>query len=430
MGRIKAFRKENLLAGIKKLFKGGFFHILTGNFLNKAISMISSIVIVRLVDKIIYADISYVDNIFSYLYLASGLGMSNALLKFCSKDQCTEKDMAYVNYSIKIGGGFEFFATLIICIMLIVLDIPYPNARIFAWSFALYPLIKYLVTTGSIYMRTQLDNKKYAYIGIFTSGSLCVFSVIFLLLFGTYGIIGARYLAQLLVLVYVFIYYKDKTKNKRADCLTKSEKKEFRVMGFSMGISSFFSGIMPINESFLVNNIIADPIITSNFHVAGLLPQMLILISGAVTVYYFPIIARMTNYGQIKRKVIQVAMVNAAVILVITALGILFTPFAINLLYGERYLDSVPIANLLWLMRASNCIVRMVPINMLPAIGKVKFNSVMAIISCILQCIIDYCFISTVGIYGVAIGAMIIYVISGVAYWIYFLKVCRTDKIE
>lgn len=414
---------SNALYRVFSLFKSGFFHILTGNFLNKAISMISSIVVVKLVDKVLFADISYVDNIFSYLYLASGLGMSNALLKFCSADQSVEKDMAYVNYSIKIGGTFELFVSILICVLLTVLDIPYPNARIFAWLLVLYPLMKYFVTTGSIYMRTQLDNKKYAYVGIANSGFLCIFTIIFLLIFGTYGIVGARYVAQILILLYVAIYYFKIVKGKKPLALSTAEKKSFFSVGISMGIAGFFSGIMPINESFLVNNIIGDPITTSNFHVAGLLPQLLFLISGAVTVYYFPIVARMTDYRQIKKKVIQIAVVNGVVILLAMSVGMLFTPFAINLLYGKNYLDAVPISYLLWIMRASNCIVRMVPINMLPAIGKVKFNSVMAIVSCAFQCIIDYYFIVTVGISGVAIGATIVYIASGIAYWVYFLKI-------
>jgi len=418
---------KRILQGISALFKGGFFHILSGNFLNKAVSMISSIVIVRLMDKIAYANISYVDNIFSYLFLVSGLGMSSALLKFCSADQSVEKDMAYVNFSVKVGGIFEILISLLICIALTVADIPYPDARIFAWLLMLYPLIKYLVTTGSIYMRTQLENKKYAYVGLTSSVLLCVLSIIFLLGFGTYGIVGARYLSQILVLVYVLVYYRKRVKQHKKDILTKEDKKKFVVMGISMGISGFFSGIMPINENFLINNVLRDPVTTSNFHVAGLLPQLLFLISGAVTVYYFPIVARMNDYRQIKKKVINIAFVNAAVILVAMAVGMLFTPFAIRLLYGEKYMDSVSISYILWIMRASNCVVRMVPINMLPAIGKVKFNSVMAVISCVVQCVIDYYFIKNIGVYGVSIGAIIVYILSGIAYWIYFLKVVNEN---
>lgn len=67
----------------KHLIKGGFLHILVGNTLNKMIAFISSIVIVRLVEKAEYGNLSYADNLYAYINLFAGLGVSAALLKFC-----------------------------------------------------------------------------------------------------------------------------------------------------------------------------------------------------------------------------------------------------------------------------------------------------------------------------------------------------------
>lgn len=415
----------NAFSGLKNLLKNGFFHILTGNFLNKAIIMISSIVIVRLVDKEAYADISYADNLYSYISFASGLGMANALLKFCSADQDKELDMAYVNYSVKVGGTFELAISLALCIIVSFVNVPYVGARNFVWGLLLHPFIAYLITVGSVYMRTQLENKKYAYVGLTKSLLVCVFSVVFVCFFGVNGIIPARYLSLIFVIVYVLIYYKKETKGKKATTLSKEQKKKFIEMGLSLGFADFFSSIMPINENFLVNNIIRDPIITSNFKVAGLLPQLLFMVSGAITLFYFPFIARMKDFSAIRKKVVQIAIINATIVVILTCLGMLFTPIIIRILYGDKYLDAVSISYLLWIMRATNCIIRVVPINMLVAIGKTKFNLYMSIISCGLQCIIDYVFINSLGINGVAIGATIIYFLSGIAYWMYFMHCCK-----
>ena len=94
-------------SGLLGLLRGGFFHILTGNFLNKAISMVSGIVIARLVDKSSYAYLSYADNIYSYIALATGLGLPNALLKFCSADNDKSLNLAYIKYTYKVGGAYE-----------------------------------------------------------------------------------------------------------------------------------------------------------------------------------------------------------------------------------------------------------------------------------------------------------------------------------
>ena len=53
---------QKVISKIKGLLKGGFFHIFLGNTLVKMIAFVSSIVIVRLVDKNEYAYLTYADN--------------------------------------------------------------------------------------------------------------------------------------------------------------------------------------------------------------------------------------------------------------------------------------------------------------------------------------------------------------------------------
>lgn len=420
-------RLSVLFSGVKRLFKGGFFHILTGNVLNKAVAMISSVVVARIVDKVSYAHLSYADNIYSYITLFSGLGMASALLKFCSSDNEKGKDVAYLKFAYKVGGGFELAASIIACIALTVFDIPYDGARVFAWMLVLYPLFAYFISTNSIYMRTQLDNKKYAAAGVAFSFLSCVLSIVGIVALGTKGIVAGRYLAVILVFFYTAIYVRKKTQNSDEIKLTSQEKKAFFSMGISLAFANFFSGIMPINEIFLVNNVVRDETISANFRVAGLIPQMLLLVSGAVTVYYFPIIARLKNGKEVKTKVLQIAAINFAVVGFIAIIGALLTPLALNIFYDGKYDDAVSISYVLWIMRASNCAIRFVPMNMLPAIGKTKFNLVTAIISCVAQCGLDYLFINKFGIIGVAYGAIIVYVISGIAYWVYFMRCVKKD---
>lgn len=390
--------------------------------------MLSSIVIARIIDKSSYASLAYVDNLYSYIALASGLGMSSALLKFCSAEQEKRLDKAYVKYAIKIGGTFEFIAALLICVVVSVSDIPYQGAHVFAWALLLYPLLDYLSTTAMIYMRTQLQNKEYAWMGLLKSSSICVLSVLLVVLVGTAGIIQARYLSVGLVMTYCFCFFSRTLRDTESIRLSREQKREMWAMALSLMTANLFSGMMPINEAFLVNNLIRDETITANFRVAGLLPQFLTLVSGAVTVYYFPIVARMKNYKAVRRKVTEVALVNGAVILFLTACGILCTPLLIRFLYGEKYFDAISISYVLWLMRASNCLFRMVPMNMLPAMGKAKFNAWVSIGSCLFQIFVDSYFILRRGIWGVAYGAIAVYIVSAALYWTYFLYVCRQEK--
>lgn len=195
-------------------------------------------------------------------------------------------------------------------------------------------------------------------------------------------------------------------------------------MGLSLMIASVFSGIMPINESFLVNNLIKDEVITANFRIAGLFPAQLLLIPGAIVVYYFPIVAKMTDPQKILKKVYQVGFITAGISIFVTIICLFITPFAIRFLYGDKYVDAIPMTYLLWLMRCTNASIRMIPMNMLAAIGKTKFNAFCAPLTCLVQTALDYYFIRFTGITGLAYGTFFAYIISGVAYWVYFRRCC------
>ncbi len=415
----------NIKEKLQGLIKNGFLYILSGNILNRAIAMISAILVAALVNKQEYAYLGYADNLYGYLSYTMGLGLSSALLKYCSVAESKSVERAYFRFSVSVGSVFEIIVSLGLCVAVSFINIPFPNSRKYCWMLILYPVIHNFYTNILCYFRTQLNNKKYALAGIINSGSSCILTIILLKLFGTNGIVASRYTAITIAVLYCLPTLIRYFKNTERVTVSAENKRAFLSMGIALMLANLFSSIMPLNEAFLVNNIIKDEIATSNFKVAGQFPQLLLLVSGAITVYFFPIIAKLKDGREIKKKVIQIEMLNIVLIVFLTLCGIIFTPFVFHILYGTKYDDAVSIARLLWIMRAVNCSFRMVPINMLPAIGKTKFNVVVAVLSCAVQVALDYYFLTNMGITGVAYGAIIVFGLSAVAYWIYFIRSCN-----
>lgn len=77
-------KSQKLKEKLKELFRKGFFHVFIGNTLVKMIAFISSIVVVRLVNKQDYAYLAYADNLYNYVIAFAGMGMSSAILKYCA----------------------------------------------------------------------------------------------------------------------------------------------------------------------------------------------------------------------------------------------------------------------------------------------------------------------------------------------------------
>jgi len=409
---------------IKSLLTSGLSYILFGNFLSKFVALLSSVLVVRLVDKAEYAYLSYADNLYSYIGLFTGLGLASALLITCTPDVSLGKQRAYLNKALLYGGLFELLAALALCAVTQAVNIPFAEARKYIWLLLFYPMLTYLLNALQAFTRVKRNNRRYAVLGAVHTIAVCVVNVILVLLIGTTGVVFSRYLAVFLVIFLAAKYVASVNSGIRRETLSRTEVRSFLSTAIAMMLANLFSGIMPINEAFIVNNLIQDEVITANFKVAGIIPSMLPIITSSVMVYYFPIIAGMKHTPQVKRKVLQVAAINGIIIIGVTAIGMLLTPFGITLVYGHKYADSISLSYPLWIMRAVNAAFRMVPLNVLPAMGRSKFNAVVSVCTCIVHAILDYLFISWWNVRGIAYAAIIVYILSGCALWIYFIKTC------
>ncbi len=417
--------KEKIL----NLVKGGFVHILFGNTLIKLISFISSIVIVRLVTKNEFAYFSYSNNLYSYINMFSALGLSTALLKFCSVSSSREERKAYFDFTIKFGSIFQLLLSLILCLIICIIDIPFPNAKKIIYLSIFIPTMTHVVTTVQMYNRSQLQNKRYTKMAVIQSVVTLFLSILFVNFFGIKGAIFAQYIAMFCT---IFIgnefVKKDLYKIKKIN-LSKQQLKPFFVMGISLMVANLFSVVMQYNEMFLVNNIIQSEVDTANYKVAMQIPSQLAIISGSIVVYFFPIIARMQNKKMIWEKAKKIGVLTFLIISIISIIGSLFAPYIIRFVYGDLYKDAITLTNIFWLVYAINAGFRMIPLNILVAIGNVKFNSIVSIISAIIHFSLSYYFITKMGIMGAAYAIGIVYFFSGIIYWYYLYKILRRGII-
>lgn len=416
---------NNIFNKLKKLVFSGLSYIIFGNFLSKGVALLSSILIARFVDKSEYAYLSYADNLYQYIALFTGLGLASALLVVCTPDVSLGKQHNYLRKALKYGGIFEVLTALILCIAVQFISIPFSNARKYMWLLVLYPLFTYLFNALQAYIRVKRNNKLYAGLGAMQTLIVCGFSILLVWFLNAIGVVVARYIAVLVVLLFAVGYILKVDGKVKLEPLEKIENKKFISTGLALMFANLFSGMMPINEAFIVNNLIKDEVITANFKVAGIIPSLLPIITSSVMVYYFPIIAAMKDGKQIKKKVYNIALINAAIVITVTVVGMLLTPFGIGLVYGQKYADAAGISYSLWIMRCVNAAVRMVPLNVLAAVGQSKFNAYVSVATCLIHAVLDWLFISMWQVNGIAYATIIVYIISAIVMWVHFVKTCN-----
>lgn len=416
-----------ILSNVSKLIKGGFLHILFGNTMVKMIGFISSIVIVRLVTKEEYAYLAYSNNIYSYINLFAGLGLSTALLKYCSTSTSKQERKAYFTFALKYGGIFQLTLSIFMCLIIMNIDIPFEGARSLIYLSVFLPLLGHFVTTVQQYNRSQLQNKLYSGMALTQTVITFIFSVTLVLLLGVKGTIFAQYIAVIVAIIIGLTYVFKDLSNTNKIKLPKKDRNAFFKMGISLMVAHLFSMMMQINEMFLVNNLIGDENATANYKVAMLIPSQLGIVTGSIMIYFFPIIAKMTDFRAILKKSIKIGLFSFGIITFISILGFILTPYIIKYLYGVEYSDSIQLSYIFWGVYLLNAGFRIIPMNILPAIGKVGFNSMLSIISAVVHVIMSYYFISSLGIMGAAYAIGIVYFVSGILYWWYLYIVCKKE---
>lgn len=415
---MSALRKMLTAAG--ELARKGFFHVLLGGVAVKFVAFASSIVIVRLLTKDDYAIVVYVDNIYNYIYLVAGLGFASGVLKFCvSDDQAVNR--SYFSFALKWGLVFQA-AFSIGCILLFrLMELPLAGASSMGLLLAVYPCFNYASSLLMSMARAGLHNKLYAWLGLLQAVLLLFLSIVFVEMQGYLGVVTARYAAIMAIIVVSVVALK---RDVVGDCaiLSADQKRKFVSFSIHLLLAGIFSMAIPLNETFLVNNILKDPSDISNYKIAALIPSQLTFFTSAIMIYYTPYFARMGSDEEAWKEAKKCALLSGAIVLGAVIVGMFLNAPIISLVYGDAYNNAINLAFIMWIAYGLNAGFRMVPMNILPLLGHERFNLALSVVTCFVHFIIDAAMIVAYGVSGAVAASVIVYIGSGAAYWMYLRK--------
>lgn len=416
----------NISGSVKKLAKGGFFHVLTGGVLTKLVAFISSIIVVRLLSQEDYATLAYVDNIYGYLYIFAGLGFASGILKFCIDSP--EKNKAYLKYALKMGLFFQFAVSILTFLLFQFGVFPIAKVDTLGSVLFIYPCLYYVIGLLESALRANSQNREFAWVSLLQVVLLMLSVIPLATLFSLMGIAAARYLAATATIIVAWYLLKN-FKNVASSRLSKQEKKTFVCFSITLLASNLFSMLLPLNESFLVNNMLGDAEIVAGYRVASLIPSQITFFTSAVMIYFTPIFARLNCSHKAWLLSRKAALLNCGIIAVVGIIGCALTPILISLFYGDQYLSFTNLSIVLWIANSINAIFRIVPLNIIPMLGFPRFNLAISVITCIVHFFVDAFFIFSLGVMGAAIASIVVYAISAIVYWLYLYRITHSNVV-
>lgn len=422
--------KAKLINGLKVLRNKGFFDIIVSSSLVRIVSFISAIFLPRLLSKTDYGVLTYVDNIRNYIILINGLGIANATLRFCTNEENEEKKKGIFRATVMVGVVIDLILCTFSILLFAVAKFEFKGARELLIAMAFLPLTVFLNENIQYYLRAVFANKEYSRLAFAYSGFMVLFQILMTWMLGVNGVVVGRYIATFLSLALGLLLLK------RLGVLFGSyikptwlEIKGYIKFGIIMMTTNMASLMMQLNETFILGLILKDELALADYKVASFILTISIFISQAMTLFLLPYFVQHTEDKKwIWSTFKKATLINAVIMIPLHLLLIALAEYIVLFLYGAEYVNAVALMRVLLVASLGQTVLRMLPGNILGGIGKEKFNLHINFLFLFLHAAIDVLAIKIMGVYGAAVGLIVVYYVSGLLMIWKLRRVCREES--
>lgn len=421
-----------IIKKIKDLVHKGALHIFTGSFITKFAVFFGSVFIVRVLSKEEFGVLGYIENLFNYTYVLAGMGLLNALLRYVVLAKEKEQKLGYYRYVIRFSTVFN----VVLMAAGAVLFALYPHPADFASASWLMPLLLLSLPFRSLFdsqnsmQRAMFDNKRYAFWGALVS--VLSIAVKFVLSWA-FGITGA--VASSIVVYAVFagvlavyvnrVHFTGVT----PALLGKPMKKEINKYSIQYMITNSIWTIFMLNDVLLLGQMTGNAAVVAEYRAAYQLPGSLSLISASIGVFVAPyFVKHETEPAWIKRTYGKVFGVSALLIGAAAAVLFVFAEPIITLLYGQDYINIVPVMRVLLIGAFVNTALRYTNANLLAAMGHIRPNMLISLAGVLVQLGANIFVIPAYGAMGVAWTSVAVYAAMAAALMLVFWRKILSKK--
>ena len=422
---------KQLLDKLRQYAKEGLFHIFGSQVIAQVGGLISSVIVIRQLEKVTYGHYVSASNLYSYLAIFVGLGMASAIMQYCSERVSEQRKNAIYRYSFVVGT----WGNLLLVLALFGLSFwkrSVGNGEVAYYLALMWGLLFMAHFSGYMQtvLRVKLNNKAFAYANMSYTGVLLAGNIILTALFGVPGLIFSRYLAYLVqILIYVFVLRKARFWGGVLKETTRLERQERRqILSYSLicALTNFASTILVLLDVTCLDLVLGDPTVLADYNVAATIPSACAFVPSCLMMFFYPKLVRALSESKeagvsmLKQLSKIYAVVNGFVYLCLA----LFAPLIIWIIYGQKYMNVIPLFEILSLNYLFYC-VRNLTGNVVAAVKKVKMNLVFSVLSGVLNICLNMTLIPWIGSAGAAIATLTVTAFISVLNISYVLRYIR-----
>lgn len=405
---------KKLLDILRNYTKEGFFHIFGSRLISQACGLLSSVVVIRFLEKTEYGYYVSANNLFSYPAIFVGLGMTSAILQYCSENVTEHRKVAIYRHSLLAGNAANFLLSFAVAgLAFWKYQTGKPQTAFYLLLMCGLPFFVYTDSYFQTVLRVKLKNKVFSYANIAFSVTLLLGNIILTLLFEIPGLVISRYLAYLVSIVFCAVilnrdHFFNGIKN-TVERLDAVDRKRINNYAIVCAVTNFTSTVLTLLDVTCLELVLGDAAILADYHAAATIPSACTFIPGCLMVFFYPKLV-----GEISKSkadgfayILQLSKIYAIVNSLVYVCLAVFAPLIIWIVYGEKYMNVVPLFEVLSINYLVYCIRNLMG-NTIAAIKKVKVNLLFAVISGLLNICLNLLLIPRFGAMGAAVATLIV----------------------
>lgn len=402
--------KSKLKAIFKNIQQKDTLWILFSNAASRGISFLQTLLLMRLLTQSEFGAFSFAMSAISFLIPFNALGAVKGYMRFAPIQKSAEAKSALYNYVLKQGFKITCIQMLFFGLTITPFLPEIEHVKIYFVTLLLLLLSMFLLELIQFKMLVKHNNKTFARNTFITALISILFACAGAWQFGGIGALLGIGLAPLLI-----YFMSQKEKNSQQNELPASiEFMAFWRYNLFVGLGASASVLLLYMDTFFIGYITQDANLVAIYRTATLIPLSLFFIPQSMVQSEFASVAE--NY---QNRTFLISYIKRYLALFVPiafgAAGILIAlkSFIYAYLFPESYLDASNVYTIIIGAMVLAFLLRTPFGNLLAAVGKSNWNTVIAFAMIFFNAIFNYFLINIYGIDGAALATLLVIGSSG-----------------
>ncbi len=384
---------------ISDFFKNKGQHIFLSLLIAKICAFVGSLFIIRILPESEFGTISIVASVFAIFAPFSGFGSQQSLLRFGSISDDLSEKISLSKYLLKQGLIYQLLLSgLFLGIAFFYVD-KYEDIFYIFLLFGFRLIGFYFLNHIQAEFRVFGNNRGFARL----TNVVNVLGVILLLLLSYfYGLKG--YLIAIAFTPFLALLWFRKEQYISISETFSFEKKDLWKYGFYASGTALISDTL-FSADVLMLSFLLNESAVANYKVAILIPANITFLALTFMQSDFPVLAKnYKNRDFLKDYVLNYYKIFIPLAFIIFLVGFVFKNQLLTVVFSERYADNTFSFVVLLGAFCGNMLLRNLYGNLLSAVGMMKMNTIISVLTLILLVIFSFIFVSKYGVTGMAVS--------------------------